>query len=163
MQNQTPTANLQALVPKFAARGQWFCTYLLHQISTTINTSQSTFSILKYLICTSKSRPHKLKDTSQRNKKSVTPYERRKKRTTRPPSQLANLGCINFLYELYHLYMMKQHLIKKHKRKFFWALPHNAPAMKKKTYPSKEENLRTSPRIRRQMAIISHIFPHPNK
>ncbi len=29
MQNQTPTANLQALVPKFAARGQWFCKYFL--------------------------------------------------------------------------------------------------------------------------------------
>ncbi len=29
MQNQTPTANLQALVPKFAARGQWFRKYFL--------------------------------------------------------------------------------------------------------------------------------------
>ncbi len=80
---------------------------------------------------------------------------------TSPP---ANLGCINFLYELYHLYMMKQRLTKKHKKKKnFWTLPHNAPAIKKKIYPTKEENLRISSRIRRQMAIISHIFPHPNK
>ncbi len=136
MQNQTPTANLQALVPKFATRGQWFCTYPLRQKRTTINTSKVTINILKNPICSSNSRPHKLENTSQREKKSRKQEETEQPVRTSPP---AILGCINFLYELYHLYMIKQRLTKKHKRKFFWTLPHNAPAMKKRPIPPRKK------------------------
>ncbi len=38
------------------------------------------------------------------------------------------------------------------------------PSYKEKKYPTKEEDdTRISSEIRRQMSIISHILPHPNK
>ncbi len=58
--------------------------------------------------------------------------------------------------------MMKQRLTKKHKI-FFTQYLKTPQLWRKETYPTKEENLRISSRIRRQMAIISHIFPHPHK
>ena len=59
-----------------------------------------------------------MENTSQRNKKSGTPQRNKKKQTACPHIAAANLGCINFLYELYHLYMMKQRLTKKHENNF---------------------------------------------
>ena len=63
------------------------------------------------------------------NSNKVTPSYPKKEQPVRtsPP---ASLGCINFLYELYHLYMMKQRLTKKHENNFR-TLPHNAPDEKK--------------------------------
>ena len=102
-----------------------------------------------------------MENTSQRNKKSGTPQRNKKKQTACPHIAAANLGCVNSLYELYHLYMMKQRLTK-HENKF-QTLPHNAPDEKKRTYPTEEDDPQISSKIRRQMSIISHIFPHPNK
>jgi hypothetical protein len=57
--------------------------------------------------------------------------------------------------------MMKQRLTKHENN--FQTLPHNAPDEKKRTYPTEEDDPQISSKIRRQMSIISHIFPHPNK
>jgi len=75
-----------------------------------------------------------VENTSQRNKKSGTPQRNKKKQTACPHIAAANLGCVNFLYELYHLYMMKQRLTKKHENNF-QTLPHNAPDEKKEDLP----------------------------
>ena len=65
-----------------------------------------------------------------------------------------------FLYELYHLYMMKQRLTRKQRN---LTLHLNTPAIGKKTYPSKKKDPRISSKNRRQRAVISQIFSHSSK
>jgi hypothetical protein len=87
----------------------------------------------------------------------------RKKQTACPHIAEAILGCINFLYELYHLYMMKQRLTKKHKKKrIFQTLPHNAPAMKKKDpFPPRKTTHGLVPKFAARCQLFHTYSPTP--
>jgi len=67
MQNHIPTAYLQALVPEFTARGQWFCKYLSLQKITSKGTNQTTDGISKYPIYTFHKECNKIKIPVKRN------------------------------------------------------------------------------------------------
>ena len=105
---------------------------------------------------TKQSKRHKISNTTRKQEEKEQPVR------TSPP---ASLGCINFLYELYHLYMMKQRLTKKHKRKFFLTLPHNAPAMKNRPIPARRKIYELVPEFatRWQLFRTYSLTPTSNK
>ncbi len=77
MQNQTPTANMQALVPKFAARGQWFRKYFLTPAG---NSQMKQNSNSKYIRNTRSTLKEDLKYKKNKSKIIKTPHQLKKER-----------------------------------------------------------------------------------
>ena len=162
MQNQTPTANLQALVPKLATRGQWFCTYPLRQTRTTINTNHTPSIYYKIPFATRIANPINSKipveETRSQEHHKGTGRNKQPVRTSPRLFSAALILCVS-----YHLHMMKQRLIRKNtKLKFFSNTTSQRPSYEEKgPIPPKKTTHGLVPKFAARCQLFRTYSPTP--